>query len=27
MPDGKGKLTFSDGSIYEGDFLGGKRHG
>jgi len=27
MPDGKGKLTFPDGSVYEGEFLSGKRHG
>ena len=25
--DGKGKLTFADGRIYEGDFRGGKREG
>ena len=25
--DGKGKLTFSDGRMYEGDFKAGKRDG
>ena len=25
--DGKGKLTFADGRVYEGDFRGGKRDG
>lgn len=27
IPQGKGTLLFDDGSIYEGDFLGGKFHG
>lgn len=25
--EGKGKLTFADGSVYEGDFSDGKMHG
>lgn len=25
--EGKGKLTYADGKVYIGDFVGGKKHG
>ena len=27
MPDGRGRMVYSDGSIYEGDWVGGQREG